>query len=127
MYSSFTDQEKLATLTTCVFIAGADGVIQRSENSFFSTLISLMDAQMLVKQVSQFPQQEAYRIIRNMSAEKKELVKRAWLKMYSYRSGGQDSGYFTLGNSEEDKVIRNMSFECGIDISGRIYIDDFPF
>ena len=59
--------------------------------------------------------------------KKKETVKRTWFKMYSYRSGGQDSGYFTLGNREEDTVIRNMSSDCEIDVSGRIYIDEFPF
>jgi len=127
MYSSFTDMEKLATLATSGCIAGADGKIVGSENSYFSTLVSLMDAQELVKQISQFSPQELYKTIRKMSADKKETVKRTWLKMYSYRSGGQDSGYYVLGNSEEDKVIRNMSFECGIDVSGRIYIDEFPF
>lgn len=119
--------EKLATLATCGCIAGADGRIVGSENSYFSTLVSLMDAQNLVKQISQFPPQEIYRTIRNMSADKKETVKRTWFKMYSFRSGGQDSGYFTLGNREEDQVIKNMSSECGIDVNGRIFIDDFPF
>lgn len=128
MYNSFTDREKLATLATCAYIANIDGQIRGGEYAFFSTLTIQMNAEDLLKRSGQMPQNEALRIIKNMDQKKKDEVKRAWLKMWSFSSGGQTSGYITLGDYfPEDRLIKEMACECDIDVSGRQYIDELTF
>jgi len=127
MYNGFTEKEKIATLLTCAFIANADNVFNGSEYAFFSILTIQMDAEEILKN-ARMTQEEGFEIIRKMSIEKKEEVKRAWMKMWSFHSGGQYSGYFTLDHDRpEDRVIKTMAIECDINVSGRIYIDDLSF
>lgn len=119
-FTTFTREEKKATLKSALLIANADGNINYSEDLYLGTLVVLMDGDnSLAKEASNMWKMEMRKTIRNMSLEKKNIVKNVWIQTMSKARGGTLIGNVSVNsNTSEGQVILNMAEECGIDVDG---------
>ena len=101
-------------------IANADGNINYSEDLYLGTLVILMDGDnSLAKEASNMWKMEMRKIIRNMSLEKKNIVKSVWIQVMAKARGGIQFGNISVNSStDEGRVILKMAEDCGIDVSG---------
>ena len=126
-WNDFARDEKRAVIKSAAMIANADGEINDSENMYLTTLLMKMDADnQLVKDAMDMWKMNMTRTIRNMGQAKKDIVRDVWLKVMNRSCGGVFSGYTTVDSSSvEGETIISLANSCGIDVSGRYFVDEF--
>lgn len=128
-WKDFTRDEKKAILKSAAYVANADGNINYSENQYLNILVLAMEGDnALVKDAMDMWKMNMTRVIRNMSQDKKDIVRNVWLKMMNKRGGGTMFGRTVVSpNTIEGKTIISMASSCGIEVSGEYYIDNSLF
>lgn len=114
---NLTRKEKMAVLKSLITIAGADGHISNSENSYLGIfLLKMGEDESIIGELRTISNDETIRLLRNLNYNDKQDLLYLWVEM-AVKSDCNMIGAFRIKDLREAKdTIISLARLCNIDI-----------